>query len=464
MIESFYTNSFVVIYFVVYNKFGNKNMNRGIIRLIYLTILFISLMCLFGSNIVNASTSTLYIIKVEGTIIPVVANYIDRSITAAEQSGSTACIIELSTPGGLLDSTEKIVQRILNAKVPVVVYVSPQGAWAASAGTFLTVAAHIAVMSPGTTIGAAHPVSVGEQQPAAVIEKTTKYSAAWIRSIAEKRGKNPVESELAVTESKSFTAAEALKNNLIDFIADDMNDLVDKLQDKKVILANGKEVLLATRNAVSIKAEMNLIERFLHSITDPNIAYILLGLATIGLFTEITNPGLIFPGVTGGICLFLSLYSLGTLNAYWAGLLLIMLAFGLFIAELFTSVSGILTTGGIISLIIGSLLLFINNPPALQINPVLIVVVVIILVAFFIFMVGAVIHGQRRRIETGAEGIIGKIGLVKAKLSPRGTIMVEGELWNAVVEQGQANQGEEVVVEKIDGLKLTVTRKKNGKE
>jgi membrane-bound serine protease (ClpP class) len=434
---------------------------KTILRIIYISFFISSIFCFISATAVESASSAVHVINVEGNIVPVVAEYIDRAITAAEEQGSTACVIRLNTPGGLLGTTEKIVQRILNSRIPVIVYVAPQGAWAASAGTFITVAAHVAVMSPGSTIGAAHPVSVGEQQVGEdALKKATEYSAAWIRSIAEKRGKNVEEVELAVKESKSFTADQALQSNLIDFIAEDLDNLLAKLNGREVTLADNSIVVMDTDNAAIVNVEMTYIEDFVRTVSDPNIAYILMSLATIGLFVEITNPGLIFPGVAGGICLVISLYALGSLNAYWAGLLFMVLALGFFIAEIFTSTFGILTAGGIISLVAGSLLLFINNPPSLQLNPGLIVVVVVLVAAFFIFAVGMIVRGQRRKVETGEEGLLGRVAVVKTGLSPRGMVLVEGELWNAIMEGGTAEEGEEVIIKKVDGLKLIVTKNK----
>ncbi|MCX6010054.1 MAG: nodulation protein NfeD [Chloroflexi bacterium] len=410
------------------------------------------------SSGVSADSSDIEILRVDGTIVPVVANYLDRGIGRAESEGAVACIIELNTPGGLLNTTEDIVQRILNAKVPIVVYVSPSGSWAASAGTFITVAAHVAVMAPGTSIGAAHPVTVGQEMPEEVSKKVTEYSSAWIRSIAEIRGRDAEQAELAVTESKSFTASEALEAKLIDFRADDLESLISQINGRKVTLASGKEVVIDTTDYVLIRNEMNAIERFLHVISDPNIAYILLSLATIGLITEISNPGLIFPGVVGGICLFLAFYSLGVLNAYWAGVLLILLAFGLFAAELFTPAFGILTAGGLTSLVFGSLVLF-SHTPAMEVNRGLIAGVTVVIAAFVIFVVGAVVRGQRRRAATGAEALVGKVAVAKTLLDPKGTVLVEGEHWTAMVDSGKVEPGEEVTITKVEGLRLIVTKK-----
>ena len=438
-------------------------MLKARLRFGYILFLGVILAISFAYSEINAGSSDIEILRVEGTIVPVVADYINRGIDQAESRGSTACIIELNTPGGLLASTEKIVQRILTAKIPVVVYVSPSGSWAASAGTFITLSAHVAVMAPGTTIGAAHPVSVGEAMPEEVSKKVTEYSAAWIRSIAEIRGRDQEQAELAVTESKSFTATEALEAKLIDFQADSVEGLIAQLNGRKVTLGSGKEakeLVIDTAGYSLNKNEMNGIERFLHVISDPNIAYILLTLATVGLITEFSNPGLVFPGVVGGICLFMAFYSLGVLNAYWAGVLLIFLAIGLFVAELFTPAFGILTAGGITSLVVGSLVLFSHSSPPLEINRGLIAGVSIFVAAFVIFIVGAAVRGQRRKTVTGAEGLIGKVGVVQTRLKPKGTVLVEGERWAATIDSGKADPGEEVIITKVEGLKLLVTKRK----
>ena len=431
------------------------------VRLRFIAFLFVAILSAiaFVSSVVNADSSDIQILSVDGTIVPVVANYIDRGINRAESEGAVVCIIELDTPGGLLNATEDIVQRILNAEVPIVVYVSPSGSWAASAGTFITVAAHVAVMAPGTSIGAAHPVTVGEEMPEEVSKKVTEYSSAWIRSIAEIRGRDPEQAELAVTESKSFTASEALEARLIDFQADDLESLISQINGRKITLTSGKEVVIDTTDYVLSSNEMNSVERLLHVISDPNIAYILLTLATIGLITEISNPGLIFPGVVGGICLFLAFYSLGVLNAYWAGVLLILLAFGLFAAELFTPAFGILTAGGLASLVFGSLVLFSHSSPAMEVNKGLIAGVTIVIAAFVTFVIGAVVRGQRRRAATGAEALVGKVAVAKTPLDPKGTVLVDGEHWTATVDSGKVELGEEVKITKVEGLRLIVSKK-----
>jgi len=434
-------------------------MLRNLLRILYLACFVLGMiLCLLPAG-AQANGGNIVVLTVKGNIVPVVADYISRGISEAEDSGATVCIITLDTPGGLLDSTERIVKSIMNAKVPVVVYVSPHGAWAASAGTFITVSAHLSAMAPGTSLGAAHPVSVGEQMPEDVQKKATEYSAAWIQSIAEKRGRDPSLVEAAVRESKSFTAKEAVEKKLVDFQADDLDSVIRQINGQKVTLADGREVTIDTEDAGVTKSDMMLAEKILQAISHPNVAYILLTLASIGLITEISNPGLIFPGVIGGICLFLAFYSLGVLNAYWAGLLLIVLAFGLFVTEIFVPAYGILTTGGIVSLVIGSLILFSESEASMQFDKSLIVYVAIFLAAFMAFLVWAVVRGQKRKVTTGKEGMIGQVAEVKTALKPRGMVMVEGELWKAELDEGQAHAGEEVIVQKVDNLKLIVTKK-----
>jgi membrane-bound serine protease (ClpP class) len=435
-------------------------MLRTGLRIFFIAWLVMPLVAgLGGSLLAAASPTTVEILTVDGTIVPVIADYIDRGISQAEEHGASVCVIELDTPGGLLDSTEKIVQKIMNAKVPIVVYVSPKGAWAASAGTFITLSAHIAAMTPGTTIGAAHPVSAGgEEIPEDQMRKIVEFSAKWMRTIAEERGRNMEEAELAVTESKSFTDVDALENNLVDLRAENLADLISQINGWNVTLAGGQEVILDTANYGSTRNEMNAVEKFLQTISDPNIAYILFTLATIGLITEVSNPGMVFPGVIGGISLLLAFYSLGVLNAYWGGIALILLAVGLFIAEYFTSSFGLLTAGGIISLLAGSLILF-SHSPGIEVSRGLIAGVTVGFAAFAVFVIGAIARGQRRRKATGPEGMIGTIAIAKTPIDPTGTVLTQGELWTATLEGSRVAPGEEVTITKVEGLKLWVTKK-----
>ena len=438
-------------------------MRRTLLRISFLVLLGLVLTATLAGSPASASSPTVEVLHVEGTIVPVIAQYIDRGIQRAEEENAAACIIELNTPGGLLTTTEDIVQRIMNANVPIIVYVSPKGAWAASAGTFITLSSHIAAMTPGTTIGAAHPVSVGEQQiPEDQMKKITEFSAKWMRTIAEDRGRNMEEAELAVTESKSFTDVDALEANLIDLRADTLESLISQIDGWALTLANGEEVTIDIdgEGFETVRNEMNAIEKFLQVISDPNIAYLLFTLATIGLITEISSPGLIFPGVFGGISLFLAFYSLGVLNAYWGGAALILLAVGLFVAEYFTTSFGLLTAGGVTSFVFGSLMLF-SHSPGIEVNRGLIAGIAVAVSAFAIFVIGAIVRGQRRRKATGAEGMVGRPARAKTPLDPTGTVSAEGELWTATSEDEKIAPGEEVIITKVEDLKLWVAKKSN---
>jgi membrane-bound serine protease (ClpP class) len=435
-------------------------MSKKIFKVLHLAF-FIALLAggLLAAT-VRANTPSVQVLRIEGTIVPIVADYVDRGISEAEAKNATVCVIELDTPGGLLDSTEIIVQRIMNADVPVVVYVSPKGAWAASAGTFITLSAHIAAMTPGTTIGAAHPVSAGgEQIPEEQMKKVTEFSAKWMKTIAQERGRNMEEAQLAVTESKSFTDVDALNANLINLRADNLGDLVSQINGWKVTLANGAEVTINTTGYELSRDEMSSIERFLHAISDPNIAYILLSIGSIGIIAEIYNPGALFPGIVGALSLLLAFYSLGVLDARWGGILLILLAFGLFIAELFTHSFGLLTAGGVTALVLGSLILFPGGGPLFEINPWLITGVVICVAAFFVFAIQRIVRAHRRQATTGKEELVGKTAVVKVALEPEGMVLFKGERWTAISEKGRVKPGEEVIITRVEGLKLYVTKK-----
>jgi len=411
----------------------------------------------------SAATQSIQILHVEGTIVPIVADYIDRGITQAEDENAIVCIIELDTPGGLLDSTEEIVQRIMNADVPVVVYVSPKGAWAASAGTFITLSAHIAAMAPGTTLGAAHPVSAGgEEIPEDQMKKIVEFSAKWMETIAQERGRNIEEARLAVTESKSFTDVNALDANLIDLRADNLGDLISQINGWQVTLANGLEVTIDTTAYETTRNEMSLVEGFLHGISDPNIAYILLSIGSIGIIAEIYSPGMFFPGIIGAISLLLAFYSLGVLDANLGGILLILLAFGLFVGEVLTTTFGIFTAGGIVALVLGSLILFPEGGALFQVDPWLIAAVTIIIVAVFAFVISRVVRAHRRQASTGREELVGKTAVVKTALEPEGIVLFKGERWTAISEKGRVKPGEEVTITKVDGLKLYVIKKQKG--
>jgi len=410
----------------------------------------------------EAASSRIDVLHAEGVINPVLVDYLERGIEQAEEDNAIVCIIQMDTPGGLDTSMRDIVQDIVNARVPVVVYVSPAGARAASAGVFITMAAHVAVMAPNTAIGAAHPVAIGtegeEGMSETMEEKVVNDAAAYIRSIAEAHGRNMEWAEKAVRESVSATEQEALELNVIDMVAADLDSLVSQLDGRQVTMLGGRVVTLHTQGATINHMKMNTMEDFLYAISDPNIAYILLSLATLGIMAEIFNPGLIFPGVVGGICGLLAFYSLGMLPVNYAGVLLVVLAFGLFIAEVFTTTFGLFTAGGITSLVIGSLILF-KGGPLFQVSPWLITTMVIIIVALFAFVISRVIRAHRRQASTGREELIGKTAVVKVALEPEGTVFYKGERWAAISDKDRVEAGETVMITKVDGLKLYVIKK-----
>ncbi|MFC2067840.1 nodulation protein NfeD [Chloroflexota bacterium] len=411
----------------------------------------------------RAANSDIVLLRVKGVINPVLADYIERGIDYAEDSNATACIIQLDTPGGLDTAMRDIVQYIVNARVPVVVYVSPSGARAASAGVFITISAHVAAMAPNTAIGAASPVSIGpegEQEISETMEeKILNDAAAYIRSLAESHGRNVEWAEKAVREAVSATDQEALELNVIDIIAPDLDSLISQLDGRHITLINGSEVTINTQGATTHNFHMSTIENFLYAISDPNIAFLLLSVATLGIFIEITNPGLIFPGVVGAISGILAFYSLGQLPVNISGVLLIVLAFGLFIAEIFTTSFGLLTIGGVVALVLGYFIIFPIGSPFFSINPWFFTSIVIIIVLVFIFIISRVIRAHRKQPYTGWEELIGKTAIVKEALGPEGMVLFKGERWEAISEKERVEIGKEVVITEVDGLILRVTRK-----
>ncbi len=412
---------------------------------------------------VQAESSRIDVLTVKGTINPVLVDYIGRSIEQAEDDGALAVIIQMDTPGGLDTAMRDIIKEIVNSRVPVVVYVSPAGARAASAGAYITLAAHVAAMAPNTAIGAATPVAMGGDGEAAMSDemkaKIINDATAYIRDIAESHGRNAEWAEKAVREGVSATSREALELNVIDMVAADLNDLVAQLDGREVTLLDGRVVTLNTQDATINYVKMKMAEEFLYAIADPNIAYILLSVAMLGIMAEIFNPGLIFPGIVGGISLLLAFFSLGVLPVNYAGILLIVLAFGLFIGEVLTTTFGLFTVGGVVSLVIGSLILFKGAAPVFQINPWLIATVTIVISGLFAFIVNRAISAHRKQAKTGREELIGKPVVVKEVLDPEGTVFFKGERWAAILDKGQAEPGEEVIITEVDGLMLQVTKK-----
>jgi membrane-bound serine protease (ClpP class) len=432
------------------------------LRYIFFLIIFLTVINQPSQGFSAPSQKPIVVASYEGAVVPITAKYCERVISHAENIDAEACVIQLSTPGGLYATTQELVSYIVNSEVPVIVYVSPSGGWAGSAGTFITVSAHISAMAPGSRIGAAHPVSMGQSGEAQDVpsEKITEDAAAWARSLAQMRDKNADAVEKAVLESKSYSDSEALKLNIVDLRAENLDNLLQQIHGRTVELAGGTSVTLETKDAPLVEVPMNFIEDTLLTLSNPDLAYILMTIGMAGLMVEIYNPGLIFPGVVGAISLLLGLYSLGTLDAYWGGVLLIILAFGLFIAEVFVPSHGLLGAGGVISFLTGSLLLFSGGPPGIGINISLIVTTTIIFAALMALLITAVVRGQKRKVATGSEGLIGQQAAARTDLKPEGFVFVKGELWNAVSTEGDIMKGEKVVVTGIDGLRLKVQRYK----
>jgi len=402
------------------------------------------------------------IITVKGVIDPLVAQYVRRGIEIARQDGAQCLVIHLDTPGGSDGPMRDIVQDILNSPVPVVVYVSPAGARAGSAGVFITLAAHVAAMAPATNIGAAHPVGVTGEITGTLDIKATNDAAAYARAIAERQGRNAAWAEKAVRESPSITANEALDNGVIDLIADDLGDLLEKIDGKRVSTAEGERVL-ATKGAALYEVPMSLPQQILHAIVDPNIAYLLLTLGIIALTAEFYHPGAILPGVTGAICLILAFVAFGSLPVNWGGVALIVLAVVLFILDI--KVAGYaLSVGGVIAFVLGSLMIFSPFGPASPVMPrltvswPLIAIMTASIAGFFIFALSAGLRAQRARLVSGIETVVGATGVATSDLDPRGTVQVKSELWSAVTEGESIKKGERVRVVDVEGLRLRVTR------
>lgn len=401
------------------------------------------------------------VIPLKGIVNPAMSSYLDRAITQAEGTGAAVAVLEMDTPGGLDTSMRDIIKRVIAAKVPVVVYVAPSGARAGSAGVYITYSAHIAAMAPSTNIGSAHPVAIdqsgGEQQMSEDMrQKVTNDAVAYIKGLAQLRGRNSDWAEKAVRESVNITAPEAVDLKVVNLVADDVPQLLEKIDGTTVSLSSGP-VTLKTKGLPVQRLEMTSIESFLHIITDPTIAYILLSLGTLALVFELSSPGAILPGVIGGLFLLFALFGLGTLPINLTGLLLIVFGFLLFLADIFAPTHGILTAGGVISFVFGSFMLInAGDAPFLAISTSAIISVTLGLTAFFVFVVGAVVRSRRRQPVTGKAGLLGMTGRAKTELSPRGMVFVDGALWEAVSQAGIVQEGSVVKVVGQEGLTLVV--------
>jgi len=397
-------------------------------------------------------------IRMIGPIDPATAIYVHRSISIAEANHAQAVIVLMNTPGGLLDSTKSIIQDFYTSSVPIIVYVWPETARAASAGAIITLGANVAAMSPSTNIGAAHPVSVTGGQPDAVMAKKIENdTAAFVRGIAEKRHRPLKWADEVVRESASLTENEARKQGIIDIIANNQQDLLKKLDGRKVDMSSGP-VTIRSADAEIEQIEPTLRERFLHAIDDPNITYILMALAIYGLIFELSNPGAILPGVVGGICLILSLFSMAVVPVNLTGIFLIVFAVALFLIDLHVPTHGILTVGGVISFAVGSLMLFETGSPGFQISVTLVISVALLTGAFFMFAVGSGIRAQKNKIITGVEGMIGEVVEAMTDIDPVGKVFTEGSWWTARTEGEPIKKGEKVRIVAMEKLALIVKK------
>jgi len=412
----------------------------------------ITLLLMLAPTLGLAEQQEVFIIQIADAISPGTAEFIKSGIKSAEEKGAACLIIELDTPGGLAESMRMIVQNILASTVPVVVYVAPSGARAASAGVMITMAADVAAMAPGTNIGAAHPVGAGGQDiDKTMSEKVINDMVAQARSVAEKRGRNADWVEDAIRESVSVTETEALKENIIDLIAKNTDDLIRQLNGRKL----KDRGVLKLDDVKKVVLEETLRTKILKTISNPNIAYILMMIGLAGLYFEFSHPGAIFPGVIGGISLILAFFALQTLPVNYAGVLLIVLAIIFFIMEMKIASYGLLSVAGIVSLLLGSLMLFEGSTPGMKLSLQVLLPTIILISGFFVGVAGLVFRAQISKPSTGSGGLLGEIGIVRKALTPEGKVFVHGELWNARARQA-LDENTKVRVVKVVNLTLEV--------
>jgi len=421
-------------------------------------ILLISLSVLFLSVSVNASV---LIITLDAPIHPVTSEYIRNSLDRAESQQASLVIIKMNTPGGLDSSMREIIERIISSTVPVATYVSPSGARAASAGFFIGIASDLFIMAPGTNTGAAHPVGIsitGQSMDETMADKVTHDAASYIKTLAEKRGRNIKLAEDAVRESLSYTEKEALEGGLIEFVALNEFEIIEHFHGKTIKRFDDTELLLDLKGEEVIDVPMSARQKFLLTISNPNLAYILLMLGLLGLYFEFSNPGAILPGVLGAISLLLAIFSFQILPINYVGLILILLSIGLFILEVKIQSYGILTIGGITAMVIGSMML-INSPiPELRPSLKFIIPVALGLSLIFIFLISLAIKAYRRKVTTGQEGLIGETGISQTDLNPKGKIFIHGEIWNAESEEEIPKGSKIKVIEMLNHLTLKVKK------
>jgi membrane-bound serine protease (ClpP class) len=399
--------------------------------------------------------------NLDGTIHPITAEYITKGIDRAEAEHAAAVIIRIQTPGGLETSMRTIISRMIQSTVPMIVYVAPSGSRATSAGFYIMIAADVAAMSPGTHLGSAHPVFAQDtpdsENTKTLLKKAEEDSVAYIKTLAQRRGRNVEQSEKAVRESISFTETEALKANLINYIAADENDLLQKLNGTEIKRFNGSTQKLILNHPTIVTIPMTRRERFLSFLADPNIAFYLVGLGMLGLMVELYNPGAIFPGIVGVICLSLFLLSVQLLPINYAGLVLIGFAIVLFALELKIHSYGLLTVGGLTSLALGATMLIDAPIPEMKIAFRVVATVIAVVAITMIFLVSMVISLHRKKPTTGVQGIMQEIGTAQTDIDPDGQVFIHGGIWQAV-SQNKIAKGEKVRIVSIDGLTLHVQK------
>ena len=420
-------------------------------------MMIVGMLCLalvaMGKTVGLSKGGEVRIIELEGPINPGAAAFLTRGLEDAQKGGAQLIVIRLDTPGGLVPSMRTMVKGIMNSTVPVVVYVAPKGAGAASAGVMITVSAHVAAMAPGTNIGAAHPVGAGGKDiDKDMSEKVVNDMASYGRGIAQDKGKNADWVEKAIRESVSITAEEAVEKKVVDLVAADIEELLKLLDGREIDLKQGK-VTLKTKDLEKTYYEPGFRDAVLRVISDPNIAYILMMIGLAGLYFELAHPGAVFPGVIGAISLILAFYSFQTLPVNYAGLLLIALAVIFFIAEIKVASYGVLSLGGIVSLTLGSIMLFEDVGVSLR----LMAPTIVLIGGFFVIVSTLAFRAYHSKPQSGIEGLVGEVGVVKKPLDPEGLVFVHGEYWRAVSGE-KLEPGEMVVVEEVTGLLLKVRK------
>jgi membrane-bound serine protease (ClpP class) len=419
-------------------------------------LLSLLLLIIFSPLPLSAGAPQVSVVSVNGPINPVTANYLRRNLQEAATRGDRLFLIEMDTPGGLDSSMREIVKDIFASPVPVAVFVAPSGARAASAGAVIAMAADIGAMAPGTNIGAAHPVSIGEKPDKVMEAKQLNDAEAYLEGIARKRGRNVDLAKKMVRESLSIPAEKALAENVIDQIASDRRDLINRLDGRHLLRAGG-ETTLNLKGVEIVAREMGTREKILDVIGNPNVAYLLMMIGMMGLFFELSNPGVILPGVIGGISLILALFAFQTLPVNYAGMLLILLAMVLFIAEIKIISHGMLTVGGVIAMVFGSLMLFDSPEPYMRLSWSVILPTVLMTALFFVFAVAKVVKAHQRKPTTGGEGLVGEEGSADTDIMPEGKVFVRGEYWDADSSE-RIMKGEKVVVTEVEGLRVKVRK------